>query len=80
MIDCNGIEKAMRKLKSHEIESVELMWNDPEGIFRAESVCVLREPADVRDFLLVNDVWRYYINIRQYIEFNGLRENRWKGR
>ena len=78
MIDRDGIEKSMKKLKGGEIESVELMWNDPEGIFKAESVCVLREPADIRDFAFVKDAWRYYLNIRQYIEFNGLRENGWR--
>lgn len=80
MIDACELEKAMERLRKHEIGSIKLMWNDPEGIFKAEAVCVLREPADMRDFVLVGNSdgtssWRYYINIRQYMEFNGIKEN-----
>lgn len=80
MIDPCGLEKAMERLRKREIGSIYLMWNDPEGIFKAEAICVLREPADMRDFVLVGNAdgtssWRYYINIRQYMEFNDIREN-----
>ena len=79
MIDPCGLEKAMERLRKREIGSIDLMWNDPEGIFKAEVVCVLSDPVDMRDFVLASNSdgtssWRYYLNIRQYMEFNDIKE------
>ena len=75
-IKARDIEKAMRRLKKGEAQSVDLFWRDTCGPI---PVYTMHKAESMASFTLETDdespFWRLKLSQSLYVDFNEMREN-----